>query len=223
MAQRIPQVDSFTDRRFSGNPAAVCVLSELADPRWMQDVAAEMNLSETALRSGSTASPGPPPLVHAEFRGQPLRTCHPGDGPRALGRGPHRPGAGPVLRDPQWSALRPAQDPTGSSWTSPAKPSNGALTSPAELALLESAIPAPIRFAGSNRFDLLVELEDEETLAGLRPDIRKLAQLPYRGVIATSRSASEGFDFASRFCPCVGVDRGPRLRVGALLPGPVLG
>src|ERR1700761_1352463 len=42
------QVDAFTDRPFAGNPAAVCWLEEEADARWMQDVAAEMNLSETA-------------------------------------------------------------------------------------------------------------------------------------------------------------------------------
>ena len=48
MNVRISQVDAFTDRKYSGNPAAVCILSEPADERWMQDVAAEMNLSETA-------------------------------------------------------------------------------------------------------------------------------------------------------------------------------
>ena len=48
MGIRISQVDAFTDRRFAGNPAAVCVLAEPAEDRWMQDVAAEMNLSETA-------------------------------------------------------------------------------------------------------------------------------------------------------------------------------
>jgi len=48
MALRITQVDAFTDTPFAGNPAAVCVLPEAAPDRWMQDVAREMNLSETA-------------------------------------------------------------------------------------------------------------------------------------------------------------------------------
>src|SRR4051794_3162942 len=48
MGQPIVQVDAFADRPFAGNPAAVCVLPGPADPRWMQDVAREMNLSETA-------------------------------------------------------------------------------------------------------------------------------------------------------------------------------
>ena len=42
------QIDSFTDRPFSGNPAAVCLLDSERDAPWMQSVAAEMNLSETA-------------------------------------------------------------------------------------------------------------------------------------------------------------------------------
>ena len=41
-------VDAFAERPFQGNPAAVCPLERPADPAWMQHVAAEMNLSETA-------------------------------------------------------------------------------------------------------------------------------------------------------------------------------
>ena len=42
------QVDSFASRPFAGNPAAVCLLDEPAEASWMQSVAAEMNLAETA-------------------------------------------------------------------------------------------------------------------------------------------------------------------------------
>src|SRR5580704_9877068 len=45
---RIFQVDAFTDSAFAGNPAAVCLLDRPADTRWMQQLAAEMNLAETA-------------------------------------------------------------------------------------------------------------------------------------------------------------------------------
>ena len=48
MAQEIFQVDAFTNKPFAGNPAAVCVLPEAADEEWMQHLANEMNLSETA-------------------------------------------------------------------------------------------------------------------------------------------------------------------------------
>ena len=45
---RLLQIDAFTSQAFRGNPAAVCLLDGEHDERWMQDVAAEMNLSETA-------------------------------------------------------------------------------------------------------------------------------------------------------------------------------
>src|SRR2546426_8034887 len=48
MGLTIFQVDAFTDRPFAGNPAGVCVLPGTRDERWMQNVAQEMNLSETA-------------------------------------------------------------------------------------------------------------------------------------------------------------------------------
>src|SRR5205823_14130904 len=48
MGLTIVQVDAFTSKPFAGNPAAVCVLSGPRDASWMQDVAREMNLSETA-------------------------------------------------------------------------------------------------------------------------------------------------------------------------------
>ena len=41
-------IDAFTDCAFTGNPAAVCITPEQRDSDWMQSVAAEMNLSETA-------------------------------------------------------------------------------------------------------------------------------------------------------------------------------
>src|ERR671933_788243 len=48
MSLRIVQVDAFTGRPFAGNPAAVCLLPEERPARWMQALAREMNLSETA-------------------------------------------------------------------------------------------------------------------------------------------------------------------------------
>src|SRR5260221_11434732 len=48
MGLKIVQVDAFASRPFSGNPAAVCILPAPQDERWMQDVASEMNLAETA-------------------------------------------------------------------------------------------------------------------------------------------------------------------------------
>ena len=57
MSVRILQVDSFTNRAFAGNPAAVCLLEAPAAESWMQHVAAEMNLSETAFVHPLEAGP----------------------------------------------------------------------------------------------------------------------------------------------------------------------
>ena len=48
MTHTLYQVDAFTDRPFKGNPAAVCLLQKPVPDKWMQSLAAEMNLSETA-------------------------------------------------------------------------------------------------------------------------------------------------------------------------------
>jgi PhzF family phenazine biosynthesis protein len=46
--QIIYQVDAFTTEAFKGNPAGVCILDQEPDSEWMQNIAMEMNLSETA-------------------------------------------------------------------------------------------------------------------------------------------------------------------------------
>ena len=93
----------------------------------------------------------------------------------------------------------------------PAEPVHDEVKDAGELAELQSALGAPVQFAGRNRFDLLVELGSEELVRSLRPDIRRLAQFPVRGVIVTSRSASSNdYHFVSRFfAPQVGVDEDP--------------
>ena len=53
MGFKIYQVDAFTDKAFAGNPAAVCILPRAQDEKWMQNLAREMNLSETALSNTS--------------------------------------------------------------------------------------------------------------------------------------------------------------------------
>ena len=48
MANPIFQVDAFTHIPYRGNPAAVVILKKMQPDEWLQNVAAEMNLSETA-------------------------------------------------------------------------------------------------------------------------------------------------------------------------------
>jgi PhzF family phenazine biosynthesis protein len=209
MGQRITQVDAFTDRRFSGNPAAVCILPEPAEARWMQDVAAEMNLSETAfayrLDDGGFNLRWFTPNTEVDLCGHAtLATSHvlweegfldPGHAARFETRSgllTARPGADGIELD------------------FPSEPVGPEASTDEERTLIRAAIPARIRFAGRNRFDYLVELDGEDEVRTLRPDIRRLAQLPVRGVIVTSRSSLPEYAFVSRFfAPRVGVDEDP--------------
>jgi len=210
MGMRISQVDAFTDRRFAGNPAAVCVLSEPAEEAWMQDVAAEMNLSETAFTWRLAASSRFSlrwftPRTEVDLCGHAtLATAH------VLWEDGHLFTGEPALFETRSGLLTTKRGPDGIELDFPSEPVHEQLTAPGELAELRGALGAQLRFAGRNRFDLLVELETEELVRGLRPDIRRLEQFPVRGVIVTGGSSSRDYDFVSRFfAPLVGIDEDP--------------
>jgi PhzF family phenazine biosynthesis protein len=75
--------------------------------------------------------------------------------------------------------------------------------------LLE-ALGVSAKYVGKNQFDYLVEMESEVALRSMAPDFKRLAMVPVRGVIVTSRSADPKFDFVSRFfAPASGVDEDP--------------
>jgi PhzF family phenazine biosynthesis protein len=205
------QVDAFTAEPFAGNPAAVCLLDGEAEPGWMQQVAAEMNLAETAfvrpLEPGEEAVFGLrwfTPAVEVELCGHAtLASAHVlwSEGRVSAGRRIRFQTLGGELsaadRDGAIELDFPATPPE------PVDPPAG---------LLEAlGVPAPaVRWAGRSRFDDLLELGSEAAVRGLEPDFRKLRELTTRGVIATAASDADRFDFMSRFfAPAVGIDEDP--------------
>jgi PhzF family phenazine biosynthesis protein len=208
MRQTLFQVDAFTARPFAGNPAAVCILAQPAEPGWMQDVAREMNLSETAFAHPDGDGDGYrlrwfTPAVEVDLCGHAtLATAHvlwdEGYLPRAEpARFQTRSGLLTAERRGDWIEL-----------DFPAEPARPAAPPDA----LVEALGAPVRAAGRNRFDWLVELESEDALRQLAPDITRLAAVPTRGVIVTSRAdqSKSDFDFVSRFfAPRLGVPEDP--------------
>lgn len=204
MSLRIVQVDAFTDRPFQGNPAAVCLLPEPREDTWLQAVAREMNLSETAflLREGDGFRlRWFTPAVEVDLCGHAtLASAH------ALWEGGHA-GHDEILRFHTRSGLLTAE--RDGEWITldfPAKPEEET-AAPAELARALGAEPV---YVGKSHFDLLVELDSEAAVRALEPDIGMLRALPARGVIVTSRASTPGFDFVSRFfAPRVGVDEDP--------------
>lgn len=204
MPQVIIQVDAFTHEPFRGNPAAVCVMSAPAEESWMQAVAQEMNLAETA-------------FLHPEAGGYRLRWFTPTTEVDLCGH------ATLASAHVLWNEghLPPAQTArfiTRSGWLAAEKkgewieldfPSEPPVQTPAPPVLLEGLQIAP-RFVGKNRLDYFVEVASEEAVRRLKPDLRRLAELSLRGVIVTSRAAAGPYDFVSRFFgPAVGVDEDP--------------
>lgn len=209
MGQRITVVDAFTHERFRGNPAAVCVLGEPTDDGWKQLVAAEMNLSETAFVEWLGAEQGFrlrwfTPKVEVDLCGHAtLAAAHVLWEERLLK--PDQVACFHTLS----GLLKAARAPGGIALDFPAEPVRESLDSGVR-AELESIVGAPIRFAGRNRMDALVELASESAVRGLAPDFGRLAKFPYRGLIATAPADGPGFDFVSRFfAPALGVDEDP--------------
>jgi predicted PhzF superfamily epimerase YddE/YHI9 len=204
MGLALLQIDAFTDRPFAGNPAAVCLLTEPRDAEWMQHVAAEMNLSETAFLSPEADGQRLrwfTPAVEVDLCGHAtLASAH------ALwetGRlGPKEP-ARFHTRSGLLTARRLGDEVELNFPATPAAP----CTPPDGLL---SALGVAARSVGKNRFDYLVEVESEEAVRGLRPDFAALGRLPVRGVIVTARATTAGFDFVSRFfAPASGVPEDP--------------
>jgi len=215
MRQTIVQVDAFTDRRFAGNPAAVCVMEKAADERWMQQLADEMNLAETAFVY---------PLEHGQFS---LRWFTPRAEVDLCGHATlaaahvlwetGRLGKDHVARFQTRSGLLTAQ--LKGDWIEldfPATPARSVGPS-APLAEVLAAMDVATVHIARSRFDYLVELESEAAVRSFTPDINKLKRVDCRGLIVTARAgaktfASDGapFDFISRFfAPQVGIDEDP--------------
>ena len=204
MGLRIVQVDAFASRPFSGNPAGVCVLAAPRDERWMQDVAAEMNLAETA-------------FLHPENEGYRLRWFTPTVEMPLCGHATLA-SAHVLWEERRLPADRQARFHTQSGlltadrrgeWIEldfPAKRDEPAPPPPG----LAEALGVTPKYVGRNQFDYLVEVDAEDTVRRLAPNHAALAALPVRGVIVTSRAASAGYDFVSRFfAPGAGVPEDP--------------
>ena len=217
MTLQIVQVDAFTSRPFTGNPAAVCVLPEPRDAAWMQNVASEMNLAETAFldpREDGFDLRWFTPAVEVDLCGHAtLASAHvlweSGRLPPAEAARFHtRSGLLTAVRRGDWIDL-----------DFPATPEEETAAPPG----LAEALGAAPRYVGRSRFDYLVELDSEDSVRALRPDFGRLCAIAARGVIATSRSATPDFDFrVALLRACRGDQRGSGHRLLPLLPRAVL-
>jgi PhzF family phenazine biosynthesis protein len=88
----------------------------------------------------------------------------------------------------------------------PANPDEPATVPPG---LLEALGVTP-KYVGRSKFDYLVEVDSEDSVRKILPDLDLLKALPVRGIIVTSPATSPGYDFVSRFfAPRAGVNEDP--------------
>ncbi|RJE90857.1 PhzF family phenazine biosynthesis protein [Paenibacillus sp. 1011MAR3C5] len=201
-------IDAFTAEAFRGNPAAVCVMEGPMPDLRMQEIAAEMNLSETAFvlqgNEGFTLR-WFTPKAEVDLCGHAtLAAAHAlwdigviTESETAVFH--TKSGILTVDRDGEWVNMDFPAEPVES------------VNAPKELIEALGLIP---RYVGRNRMDYLVEVDSEATVRSLQPDFQLLKSLQSRGVIVTSAAEQRGegasYDFVSRaFFPGIGVNEDP--------------
>jgi PhzF family phenazine biosynthesis protein len=204
MKQPLYIVDAFAHKPFSGNPAAVCLLDRSCESNWMQAVAAEMNLSETAfLQPVSKDEWGLrwfTPLTEVDLCGHAtLAAAH------VLW---HETGhcAERLRFQTRSGVLVASREDVKISLDFPADiPQRFPVSEP----IIEALGVEPLQVY-RGREDLMVLIESAEELCRLEPDMGQLSQIDVRGVIVTALSDRAGYDFISRFfAPSVGVPEDP--------------
>ena len=200
---RCLHVDAFTDRPFGGNPAAVCLLDAARDADWLQAVASEMNLSETAfvrpLDEGFELR-WFTPAIEVELCGHAtLASAHALWTEGACD-------ADPIRFHTKSGVLTATRRENLIELDFPATPAVEA--EPPE-GLVEALGVKPAH-VGKTKFDKFVVVESERVVRALQPDFARLRSITMRGVIVTSTSVDPRFDFVSRyFAPGAGIDEDP--------------
>lgn len=208
MSQKIFQVDAFTSEPYKGNPAGVCLLPSAKDDAWMQSIASEMNLAETAFLVRDESDENTfdlrwfTPTLEVDLCGHAtLASAH------IIWQENAAPNGSRLSFKTRSGVLTARQDGDWIEMDFPAEPAEEESAYPKDLA---EALNTEPRFVGRNRMDFLVEVGSESVLRGLEPDMRALKRFRQRGVIVTSRSENEKYDFVSRFfAPGSGVDEDP--------------
>ncbi len=204
MTTRILQVDAFSNQTFCGNPAAVCLLAEPQPEKWMQAVASEMNLSETAfvwpVENGYSLHWFTPKFEVDLCGHATIASAHAmwTEGIVTAGKS--------ISFETKSGKLTAEQRDDWIELDFPSTPPVQCET----IHAVEDALDVQPSFVGRTKFDSFVVVDSEDLLKALQPDFRKLAEVAARGIIVTSQASSKDFDFVSRFfAPAAGIDEDP--------------
>jgi len=205
---KIFTVDAFTDKPFAGNPAGVCLLEKNKDDGWLLNVAAEMNLSETAFvkkEPDGFSLRWFTPKVEVELCGHAtLASSHILWQEEIL-----EPGEEAVFNTVFSGRLTALKNGDEITLNFPSIPVKDTHSTP-ELEKALGIKPIYVGDCGVGEYNYLVELESEEQVKNLEPDFSLIAKLPKFGVIVTAKSKNEAYDFVSRyFAPAKGINEDP--------------
>jgi len=212
MERPIYIVDAFTSEAFKGNPAAVCLLDKAQPEEWMQKVAAEMNLSETAFL-----------VPRAEGDGYHLRWFTPAVEVPLCGHATLA-SAHTLFETGKLKANAEARFHTASGWLIARRAGEGLemdfptmlleeIATPAGVAESLRATPQRVWLVRDQRElekNYLVEFASEAEVRALRPDFNLMRERVSKGLIATAKATTAGVDFVSRyFATWAGIDEDP--------------
>ena len=214
MGVEIFQVDAFTKEPFKGNPAGVSIMDHKRDDTWMQNVACEMNLSETAFlirRKEGFGLRWFTPTREIDFCGHAtLASAHIIYETGLIDK------EQTVQFFTRSGILTVCIKDNSIELNFPAKP-----VQKADLLGLSDALGVELLYMGLNDDMYLAEVSDEDTVKTLKPYFEKLLRLPASGIIVTSASSTGECDFVSRcFAPAVGINEDPVTGSAHCLLGP---
>lgn len=206
MSYPIYLIDAFVDQPFSGNPAGVCILDQEQSVNWMQNVALEMNQSETSFlrkrADGSWDLRWFTPQVEVSLCGHAtLAAAH------ALW---HH--AGETTKTLEFHTL---SGPLSATRTGDEIQLNFPADLPQPIAQVPSALVqllgAQPQWFGKGRDDLLAVLDSADAVRNFVPNAEQIASFTTRGLIITAPGdAGTGLDMVSRFfAPKVGIHEDP--------------
>jgi PhzF family phenazine biosynthesis protein len=205
--QPITVVDAFTDAPFAGNPAAVCVLKQERSAAWMQSVAKEMNLSETAflLSEGDNVYRLRwfTPMVEVKLCGHAtLASAH------VLWEERQARDSKPLHFETLSGRLTAERQAEG--WIAMNFPSRFATESDAPSELREGLGAEPL-FVAKYDSGYLILVANKELLLGIKPDFGRLVRSGCGRLIVTAQAqSSDEYDFFSRFfAPDAGINEDP--------------
>ncbi len=203
---KLYQVDAFTNEMYRGNPAGVCVLPEDSrfDDRLLQDLAMEMNLSETAFlkkKEGGYDLRWFTPVAEIDFCGHAtLASAH-------ILWETGTEDAGAELRfGTRSGTLTATRKGALIEMNFPLREVNE--TGPD--GRIEEALSVRPLFIGTDSKRYVIEVRNREELRGLAPDFGKLAKIGNTAFTLTCESGGAGYDFFVRFfAPAFGIDEDP--------------